>query len=78
MLFYHATQTSKTRTWDKYTFPVFGLIACGLGSVFLTPFLPLPDAAAKVTNIQNACGDATPKLDQQVHNVGAACGGRRG
>jgi len=25
-----------------------GLIACGIGSIFLTPFLPLPDALAKI------------------------------
>ncbi|MBL8217274.1 MAG: NADH-quinone oxidoreductase subunit H [Bryobacterales bacterium] len=48
VLLYHATQTVKTRTWDKYSFPVVGLIACGIGSIFLTPFLPLPDALAKI------------------------------
>lgn len=48
VLLYHATQTVKTRTWDKYSFPVVGLIACAIGSIFLTPFLPLPDALAKI------------------------------
>jgi NADH-quinone oxidoreductase subunit H len=50
VLLYHATQTSKTRTWDRYTFPLFGLIALGVGSIFLVQYLPLPEAITKIAS----------------------------
>ncbi|MDX1979006.1 MAG: complex I subunit 1 family protein [Bryobacteraceae bacterium] len=43
-LFFHSLQTLKTRTWDKYTFPAFGVIFGGiglllLGAIVLAPWL---------------------------------------
>ncbi len=43
-LLFHATQTSSTRPWDRYTFPLFGIVAMGLAGLFTLPLLPLPDA----------------------------------
>ncbi len=34
-LIFHSLQTLKTRTWDKYTFPAFGVIFGGLGAGLL-------------------------------------------
>lgn len=37
--FYHATQTSPTRPWDKYSFPVLGVILLGIAGLFGLPML---------------------------------------
>ncbi len=54
ILFYHAAQPA--RPFDKYTYPVFGVIFLGIGGVFLIPFLqpilmPLFWFCAKVLTI---------------------------
>ncbi len=38
-LFFHGAQAVRTRMWDRYTFPVFGLIFLGLAGIFLIPVL---------------------------------------
>ncbi|MBI3209071.1 MAG: NADH-quinone oxidoreductase subunit H [Candidatus Solibacter usitatus] len=43
ILLYHGTQTVSTRTWDRYTFPLFGLVALGVAGVFSLPLLPVPE-----------------------------------
>ncbi|MBI4904331.1 MAG: NADH-quinone oxidoreductase subunit H [Acidobacteria bacterium] len=43
VLLFHASQTSSTRPWDRYTFPLFGLVSLGLAGLFTLPMLPLPD-----------------------------------
>jgi NADH-quinone oxidoreductase subunit H len=42
ILLFHAMQNVSTRTWDKYTFPVFGVVALGIAGIFTLPLLPLP------------------------------------
>ena len=45
LLFFHGMQHLATRTWDKYTFPLFGIIAFGLAGIFALKyltFLPAP------------------------------------
>lgn len=39
MLFYHSAQVVKARKWDRFSFPVFGLVFLVLGLVFLVPVL---------------------------------------
>ncbi|MGC4049585.1 MAG: NADH-quinone oxidoreductase subunit H [Paludibaculum sp.] len=39
MLFYHAGQTVKSRTWDRFSFPAFGVIFLVVGALFLVPVL---------------------------------------
>ena len=39
MLLYHASQALRTRRWDRFSFPVFGVIFLGLAGLFLVPFL---------------------------------------
>lgn len=39
MFFFHSTQTLSTRRWDRFTFPVFGVVALGLAGLFLVPAL---------------------------------------
>lgn len=34
--FYHGTQPY--RRWDKYTFPIIGVVALGIAGLFLVPF----------------------------------------
>jgi NADH-quinone oxidoreductase subunit H len=38
-LFYHGAQALKTRMWDRFTFPVFGVLFLLLGGLFLVPLL---------------------------------------
>ena len=37
VLFFHASQTTRGRKWDRYTYPVFGLAALALAIIFLLP-----------------------------------------
>jgi NADH-quinone oxidoreductase subunit H len=39
MLFFHAGQTLRSRMWDRFSFPVFGVIFLGVAGVFLIPML---------------------------------------
>lgn len=39
MFFFHATQTIKTRRWDRFSFPVFGVVMLGIAGLFLIPML---------------------------------------
>lgn len=39
MLFYHGLNASKTRKWDRFSFPAFGLFFLVLGGLFLVPVL---------------------------------------
>jgi NADH-quinone oxidoreductase subunit H len=39
MLFHGLVQPIKGRLWDKFSLPAFGLVFCGIGLVFLVPFL---------------------------------------
>jgi NADH-quinone oxidoreductase subunit H len=39
MLLYHASQALRTRRWDRFSFPVFGVVFLGLAGLFLVPFL---------------------------------------
>ncbi len=38
-LFFHGRQSVATRTWDRFTFPVFGGVFLGVGAVFQVPML---------------------------------------
>jgi len=38
-LFYHGAQALKTRMWDRFSFPVFGVVFLLLGGLFLVPVL---------------------------------------
>jgi NADH-quinone oxidoreductase subunit H len=38
-LFFHARQSVRTRTWDRYTFPAFGVVFLGVGAIFQIPML---------------------------------------
>jgi NADH-quinone oxidoreductase subunit H len=38
-LFFHARQSVRTRTWDRYTFPAFGVVFLGVGALFQIPML---------------------------------------
>lgn len=37
--FYHATQTSATRPWDRFSFPVVGVVLLGMAGIFVVPVL---------------------------------------
>ena len=39
MLLFHAGQSLRTRKWDRFSFPVFGVVFLGLAGLFLVPFL---------------------------------------
>lgn len=39
MFFFHAGQTIKTRRWDRFSFPVGGVLSLGLAGLFLIPML---------------------------------------
>ncbi len=39
MLLFHAAQAARRRTWDRFSFPVFGLVFLGLAPLFLIPVL---------------------------------------
>ena len=39
VLFYHAAQAVRARLWDRFSFPVFGVIALGMAALFLIPVL---------------------------------------
>lgn len=39
ILFYHSAQAVRSRKWDRFSFPVFGLAAAGVGVLFLIPAL---------------------------------------
>jgi NADH-quinone oxidoreductase subunit H len=39
ILFYHGAQASKTRMWDRFSFPAFGLVFLVLAAAFLVPIL---------------------------------------
>jgi NADH-quinone oxidoreductase subunit H len=39
MLFYHGANASKTRMWDRFSFPVFGFVFLAMGVLFLVPIL---------------------------------------
>ncbi len=39
MLFYHGANALKTRRWDRFSFPAFGLAFLVLGGLFLVPIL---------------------------------------
>jgi NADH-quinone oxidoreductase subunit H len=39
ILLFHASQTVRARMWDRFTFPVFGLLFLGLAGIFLVPML---------------------------------------
>lgn len=39
ILFYHASQSLRTRRWDRFTFPAFGVVALLVGGLFLVPVL---------------------------------------
>jgi NADH-quinone oxidoreductase subunit H len=38
-LFYHGAQALKTRMWDRFSFPIFGVVFLLLGGLFLVPVL---------------------------------------
>ncbi|HUQ95614.1 MAG TPA: NADH-quinone oxidoreductase subunit H [Bryobacteraceae bacterium] len=48
ILFIHGFNTVATRTWDKYTFPVFGVVALGLAGLFTLAMLPVPEPLAAI------------------------------
>jgi len=39
MFFYHGVNASKTRMWDRFSFPVLGVVFLALGGLFLVPVL---------------------------------------
>lgn len=39
MLLFHGSQAVRARKWDRFSFPVFGLISLGCAGLFLVPFL---------------------------------------
>jgi NADH-quinone oxidoreductase subunit H len=39
ILLFHATQTVRARMWDRFTYPVFGVILLGVAALFLVPVL---------------------------------------
>ncbi|MBI4890080.1 MAG: NADH-quinone oxidoreductase subunit H [Acidobacteria bacterium] len=39
MLLFHAVHAARRRTWDRFSFPVFGLLFLGLAPLFLIPVL---------------------------------------
>ncbi len=39
MLLFHASQAARRRTWDRFSFPVLGVIFLGLAPLFLIPML---------------------------------------
>jgi NADH-quinone oxidoreductase subunit H len=39
MLFFHGANALKTRRWDRFSFPVFGVLFLALGGLFLVPIL---------------------------------------
>jgi NADH-quinone oxidoreductase subunit H len=39
MLLYHASQAARRRTWDRFSFPVFGVVFLALAGIFLIPVL---------------------------------------
>ncbi len=39
ILFFHGAQAVRERMWDRFTFPVFGVILLGLAGIFLVPAL---------------------------------------
>lgn len=52
LLFFHSMNTLATRTWDRYTFPVFGLIAAGIAGIFSIPFLTfLPEPVLAIGKV---------------------------
>ena len=52
VMLFHGMQTVSTRTWDKYTFPVFALVSFGIASIFAIPFLTfLPAPVLAIGNV---------------------------
>jgi NADH-quinone oxidoreductase subunit H len=39
ILLFHASQVVRARMWDRFTFPVFGVLCLGLAGIFLVPAL---------------------------------------
>jgi NADH-quinone oxidoreductase subunit H len=49
-LFFHGLNHVSTRPWDKYSFPIVGVVALGLAGVFALAFLPLPEPLAAIAH----------------------------
>ncbi|MCC6394071.1 MAG: NADH-quinone oxidoreductase subunit NuoH [Bryobacterales bacterium] len=49
-LFFHGLNNVSTRPWDKYSFPVAGVVALGVAGIFALAFLPLPEPLSAIAN----------------------------